>query len=341
MAIPLIHDCDPGQDDAIALMAMLANPAVNVIAVTTVAGNVHVTKTARNAKQILELCGHGTVPVYAGAEHPLRRQLVTLESVFGETGLAGGEDLPDPAPIESEHAVDFLVRTLLAHRDQPLYVCATAPLTNLALAIQKNPDVVKGIAKLVIMGGCVYPEPLAGEMGNIPVAGTSGKAEYNFATDPDAARIVFTSGLQDITLIGLNVTRTLLFNQEWRDRLYAVGNRVASKAADILKAIKEMDTPAYKRIYGPKQKSADDPVRAVHDAAAGLYFDVPEFFTTEMVPVRIVTEDPPEIAGLSLPCASDAPHASSIPIRVATACQADKLFLHLIARLTQYSDRTP
>lgn len=327
----LIHDCDPGQDDAIALMSTLASPDWDVIGVTVVGGNVDVGKCAINARKILTLCGKSSIPVYMGARQPLKRKLVTLEHVFGESGLAGGDDLPDHGTITSKHAVDFLIETL-SSACEPIYICATAPLTNLALALQRKPQISSAIEHLVIMGGCVFPEPIRGEMGNITVEGTNGKVEYNFAMDPEAAAIVFAADIKKISLIGLNVTRKVLFNARWQKAFYDLPNQVAHKAADILSVIGEED----KEEYGHLRQTPDDPVRAVHDVVAALYMDTPDIFKTQSLYVKIITDEPPSIAGQSLMVKKEEQGASKYPIDVITDCDPDEVFCLLTQRLAMF-----
>jgi len=324
----LIHDCDPGQDDAIALMLNLASPRFEMAGVTVVGGNVKVEKCAANARKILGLCGYSDVPVYKGAEKPLKRNLVTLEDVFGVSGMAGGDDLPDPGPQDQNRgAVDYLIDTL-SDASRPIFICATAPLTNIALALQREPSIARSIKKLVIMGGCVFPEPLHGKMGNFDIQGTQGgKAEYNFAMDPEAANIVFSSAIRRISLVGLNVTQKILFNSKWKKALYDLTNPVARKAADILSAIGPEDV-AY---YADLRQSPDDPVRAVHDAVAAVYLDKPEIFDVKNTPLKIVTDQPPAIAGQSLPA------ETGNPVEVAIDCDVDEVFSEIVTRLSAYS----
>jgi len=333
----LIHDCDPGQDDAIALMSLLASSKWEVVGVTAVGGNVKVEQCARNARKILALCGRENVPVYEGALKPLRRKLITLESVFGQSGMAGGDDLVDPCPkSKNGHAVDYLVDTL-SQAERPFLICATAPLTNIALALQKNPAIADAIEQLVIMGGCVFPEPIRGEMGNIEVEGTHGKAEYNFAMDPEAAHIVFAAGIRNIALIGLNVTRKVLFNSRWEKEFRNQSNKVAHKAADILSVVGSDDHIDYRHL----RASPNDPVRAVHDVVAAIYLDRPELFKTRRMHIKIVTGEPPEIAGQSLPAESTEIGASSFPVDVVIDCDPEEVFAALARNLSAYDNLSP
>ena len=288
---PLIHDCDPGPDDALALMISFASPYWEVVGITTVGGNANVKQCARNARKIAALCGH-KVPVYVGMQQPLERKIVTLEDIFTSSGLPGADDLPDPGESSIEHAIQYLVDTLGDDDASPHIICATAPLTNIAMALLKKPSIAHKIERLVLMGGCVFPEPVRGEMGNFKVEGTDGKAEFNFATDPEAAALIFASEIRDVSLIGLSVTREVLFNGRWRDRFRSINNPVARRAADLLSCVAE----SHKQDLGHLRQYPDDPVRAVHDAVAVVYIDNPELFSSQKMYVRIVTTPAPDIA---------------------------------------------
>jgi len=334
---PLIHDCDPGPDDSLALMVSFSSPNWEVVGITTVGGNANVTQCARNARKIVALCGH-RVPVYIGMQQPMERKITTLEDIFTASGLPGADDLPDPDQNNSptEHAVQYLVDRLGSPSATPHIICATGPLTNIAMAILKKPSITKNIKRLVLMGGCVFPEPVRHEMGNFRVAGTDGKAEFNFATDPEAASLVFTSDIKDIAMIGLNVTRKVLFNSTWRDRFHDLGNPVAQTAAKLLSCV----TDSHKQDLGHLRAFTDDPVRAVHDAVAVVFIDHPELFTTHKMYVRIVTAPFPDIAGQSLPCNWDEKGASRYPLDVVMDADTDKVFELMCERLATYNTTT-
>jgi len=287
--LPLHFDCDPGQDDAIALLYALGSKNLCIQAISTVGGNAYVENCTRNALQMLELAQRSDIPVFTGAEKPLKRKLVTLPEVFGITGMAGGEDLPDPQQkagkldrIDVEKTDGFLV--------------ATGPLTNLALNIQKDPKFVGKIKHLFIMGGCVYPEPLHKKMGNIKPEGSDDYAEYNFACDPEAAQIVFSAGIENITLVGLDVTRSVLYGMDIDGRLRAAGNKCSVRAADILSTVGEEDVHDYADV----RKSENDPVRAMHDVVAMACVENPRLFKFETLPLKIITASAPAAAGQSL-----------------------------------------
>ena len=180
----IIIDTDPGQDDAVAILLALASPELEVLGITAVAGNVPLALTQKNARKICELAGKPETKVFAGAVHPLVRQLVTAEYVHGSTGL-DGPDLPEPTmPLQDKHAVDFIVETLMSEPPGSVTLCPLGPLTNIALAITMEPRIVPRIAGIVLMGGGFF------EGGN-----TTPAAEFNIYVDPHAADVVFRSGI--------------------------------------------------------------------------------------------------------------------------------------------------
>jgi inosine-uridine nucleoside N-ribohydrolase len=214
----IILDCDPGHDDAIALMLALGSREVQLLGVSTVAGNQTVAKTTANALRVLEHLGRDDVPVAAGASRPLTRDLRVAAHVHGESGL-DGPDLPAPtrAPVP-EHAIDWIAGTLSA-QPEPVTLVATGPLTNIALFLARYPELAPKVARVTLMGGAI------GE-GNVTPA-----AEFNIWVDPEAASRVFSSGLE-VTMVGLDVTHRALLRQPHVDRLAASG--VAGRlAADL------------------------------------------------------------------------------------------------------------
>ncbi len=217
MPIPIVLDCDPGHDDAFAILLALASPELELVGVTSVSGNQTVDKTTANALRVLEFCGRGDVPVARGADAPLVRERFVAAYVHGETGL-DGPDLPPPgsAPVD-EHAVDFLARAI-RERAGALTLVPTGPLTNVALLLALHPDARP--ERIVLMGGA-YGE------GNVTPA-----AEFNIWADPEAARRVFESGIP-ITMIGLDVTHRALITRDHAERLRTAG-RVGRMAAELL-----------------------------------------------------------------------------------------------------------
>ncbi len=218
MTVPILIDCDPGHDDAIAILLALASPEVEVRGVTTVAGNQTLDKTTRNALKILELAGRTDIPVAAGADRPLTRTLRTAAHVHGESGL-DGPDLPEP----SARPVDVDAADLLAELIEPgVVLVPTGPLTNVALLLQRHPDVRGRLDRIVWMGGAIAE-------GNVTPA-----AEFNAFVDPEAAAAVFASGI-DVTMIGLDVTHQALFTPAHAERLRGTGaaGRTVAELADF------------------------------------------------------------------------------------------------------------
>ena len=206
----VIYDCDPGKDDAFALWLALACPdALDVLAVTTVAGNVPLAATSANARRIVEAAGRPDIPVHAGCARPLLRKLVTAEATHGSDGL-GGSGLPPPAqPQRETHAIAALIE-LLDRADEPLTLAAIGPLTNIALLLVARPDLAAKIARLVVMGG-------SETQGNV-----TDHAEFNVYVDPHAAQIVFATGLPT-TLVTLDVTRDLRPALPWFETMKGFG----------------------------------------------------------------------------------------------------------------------
>jgi inosine-uridine nucleoside N-ribohydrolase len=205
----IILDCDPGHDDAIALLLALASPEVQLLGVTTVAGNQTLANTTANAIRVLDRIGRADVPVAAGAERPLVRAPHVAREVHGVTGLDGPQ-LPPPArQPERAHAIDWIAQTLRAH-PEPIALVATGPLTNIALLLARYPELAGRIERIVLMGGAIG-------LGNVTPA-----AEFNIWSDAEAAQRVFSSGL-DVTMVGLDVTHRALMTTVHAERLAAAG----------------------------------------------------------------------------------------------------------------------
>src|SRR5690242_2036931 len=242
MGAPLLIDCDPGHDDAMALLLALASPEIELLGVTTVHGNTTLSNATANALRVLELAGRGDVPVAAGADRPLTREPRTAEHVHGASGL-DGPDLPPPAgaPV-AEHAIDFLAERLTAS-DRPVTLIPTGPLTNVALLLARHPEAAERIERVVLMGGAIAE-------GNITPA-----AEFNIWVDPEAAARVFASGL-DVTMVGLDVTHRALMTPAHAEQLRASG-RVGAVVAELFAFYHQF----HSRVY-------DLPGSPVHDALA-------------------------------------------------------------------------
>ena len=220
MTAKIIIDTDPGQDDAVAILLALASPdEIAVLGITAVAGNVPLALTEKNARIICELAGRPDIAVFAGCDRPLVQLLVTAEHVHGKTGL-DGIALPDPTmPLQAAHAVDFIIDTLRAEPSGSVTLCPLGPLTNIATAFTRAPDIIARVKEIVLMGGAYF------EVGNITPA-----AEFNIYVDPEAAEIVFQSGVP-LVVMPLDVTHKVLTTRPRIDAIRAIGSPVAHAVA--------------------------------------------------------------------------------------------------------------
>jgi pyrimidine-specific ribonucleoside hydrolase len=262
--IPVILDCDPGHDDALAMTLALARPELDVLGITTVGGNATLDNTTRNALRILALLDRTDVPVAAGPEQPLVRPLETAPQVHGVSGLDGA-DLPEPASApRPEGALEFL-RATLAASPGPVTLIPTGPLTNIGLLLRTYPAIAPKIAGISLMGGAMGA-------GNWTPA-----AEFNIWVDPEAARIVFRSGLP-IAMHGLDVTHKALMGLPEADRLDALGTPVGKVFADLLRF--------FARFHVERYGTADTPI---HDAVAVAHVALPGLVTTRRYHVDVET----------------------------------------------------
>ena len=263
----IIIDTDPGQDDAVAILLALASPELEVLGITAVAGNVPLALTEKNARIVCELAGRRDLPVFAGADTPMKRKLVTAEHVHGKTGLDGPR-LPDPTmPLQTQHAVDFIIQTLRQEPEGSVTLVPIGPLTNVALALERAPDIAGRIAEIVLMGGAYF------EVGNITPA-----AEFNIYVDPEAAGIVFRSGIP-LTVMPLDVTHKALTTRERVDAFRALGNETGQMVAEWTDFFERFDKEKYGSEGAP-----------LHDPCTIAYLLKPELFTGRRINVEIETQ---------------------------------------------------
>lgn len=263
----IIIDTDPGQDDAVAILLALASPEeIEVLGITAVAGNVPLALTQRNARMICELAGRPDIHVFAGCDRPLGRDLVTAEHVHGKSGL-DGPVLPDPQmPLQDRHAVDFIIDTLRAEPSGSVTLCPLGPLTNIAMAMEKAPDIIPRIRQIVLMGGAYF------QVGNITPA-----AEFNIYVDPQAARIVFRAGVP-LVVMPLDVTHKVLVTAERNDRFRALGTPVGVAVAQMTEFFERFDKEKYGSLGAP-----------LHDPCVTAWLIRPDLFTGRHVNVEIET----------------------------------------------------
>ena len=266
--IPFILDCDPGHDDALALVVGLARPELRLLAVTTVAGNAGLPETTRNALRVLTLLGRTDIPVAAGAVGPLLRPLHVADNVHGASGLEGA-DLPEPAFAPRPEGAIELIRTVLEASSEPVTIAAVGPLTNIALLVRMYPELVERIASIRVMGGAITE-------GN-----TTASAEFNIWQDPEAARIVFDCG-RPVTLMTLDTTHQALFRAADVERLERLGTRVATVFADLLRFFGRFHAQRYGWDGSP-----------IHDAVTVAHLAMPDLVRT--VPYRVDVETTSEL----------------------------------------------
>jgi purine nucleosidase len=266
----IIIDCDPGQDDAVMILLALACPdQLEVLGITTVAGNVPLKLTERNARLMCELAGRTDVPVFAGSAKPMVRELVTAENVHGGTGIDGA-DIHEPVlPLQKRHAVDFIIDTLLAADDNSITLVPTGPLTNIGLAIEREANILPKIREIVLMGGAMR------EGGN-----TTPCAEFNIYVDPHAADIVMHCG-RPITIASLDVSHQVVVQHDCLDRLRLMDSKVASATLGMLEFFNRFDSQKYGTEGAP-----------LHDPCTIAYLLQPELFLGKTCNVEVETDSP-------------------------------------------------
>ena len=251
----IIIDTDPGQDDAIAILLAMASPELEILGIVAVAGNVPLKLTEKNARKICELAGKPETKVYAGAVRPLVRTLVTAEYVHGKTGLNGPE-LPEPKmKLQEQHGVDYIVETLMKEESGTVTLCVLGPLTNVALALIREPKIAPRVKEIVLMGGGFF------EGGN-----TTPTAEFNIYVDPQAADVVFRSGIP-IVVMPLDVTHKALSTRIRTAAFRNLKNRVGVAVADMLEFFERFDEEKYGTDGAP-----------LHDPCVIAYLLKPELF---------------------------------------------------------------
>ena len=249
---PVILDVDPGHDDAVALMLACGHPDLDLLAVTTVAGNVSLEKTTHNALRILSLVGCTDVPVGAGASEPLERPLHTAEDIHGKSGLDGPEEIPEASFEHDERGAVALISDTLRASSEPVTLVPVGPLTNIALFLREHPDLKDRVARISLMGGSMG-------LGN-----TTPAAEFNIYVDPEAAREVFESGLP-ITMSGLDVTHQAGAGPEVRERL-----RTSGRVGGVVAGFLDFFAATYDSVFGFEAPPLHDPVAVAAVLEPGL-----------------------------------------------------------------------
>ena len=266
MSRKIIIDCDPGQDDAVALFLAFASPEFDILGITTVGGNVPLELTHRNARMMCDIA-RSDVSVYAGCDKPMRQPLRTAEYIHGKTGIDGIDVFEPQTPLQDKHGVDFIVETLLTAEDNSITLVPTGPLTNIGTAINREPAILQKIERIVLMGGAMR------EGGN-----RTPSAEFNILVDPDAADIVIRCG-RPIVQMGLDVTHQVLSTKERVERIEALDNPVAQATAGMIGFFERYDMSKYSAPGAP-----------LHDPCTVAWLIEPELFTGKDCNVAIETQ---------------------------------------------------
>ena len=266
MVKKIIIDTDPGQDDAVAILLALASPELEILGITTVAGNVPLNLTTKNALIITEMAGREDIDVYAGCNSPLSRPLITAENVHGATGLDGPKLINPTKKVKEDHAVDFIIKTLRDHTPDTVTLCPLGPLTNTSTAFKKAPDIVSKVKQVVLMGGAYF------EVGNVTPT-----AEFNIFVDPEAASYVFNLGL-DLIIMPLDVTHKALTTPERIDKFIKLNTKCGTFVAEMTAFFERFDKDKYGTEGAP-----------LHDPCVIAYLLNPEIFSGRRINVEIET----------------------------------------------------
>ena len=243
----IILDCDPGHDDAMAILLALGNTNIDLLGVTTVGGNQSLEKVTYNARATLEMAHATNIPVHAGCDRPMIRPLEVADAVHGETGL-DGVTLPEPTrPLDEGHAVNWIVDTIMSHEPGTITLVPTGPLTNIAMAVRMEPRIVSRVKEVVLMGGGYH------------VGNCSAVAEFNIKTDPEAAHVVFNEAWP-VTMVGLDLTHQALCTPDVQAKIDAVGTPLSAFASGLM--------DFFRKAYQNNQDFIDPPV---HDPCTIAY----------------------------------------------------------------------
>lgn len=300
---PIIIDTDPGVDDALAIFLACASPELEIRALTTVAGNVGIDRTTRNASALISLAGKPQIPVYRGAEKPLAGTWTTIEDIHGQNGI-GGAIIPDGPNGSRGHAVDALIELLSGAQPESQTIVLLGPQTNLALALERKPEIVGAIKEIVLMAGSLDPE-----QGN-----STRYAEFNVHVDPHAAHRVLACG-RPMVWAPLEVARQASVDRMWIDLLRTIDRPCCRASADML----DFYLQSFKK-----------PAAALYDPLAVMWLIAPNLFEVTPAALEIETADA-ERAGQTRFRRGEGDGS----IRVAVACHADRVRTLLLERLAQ------
>ena len=298
----IILDCDPGHDDAMAILLALGNPNIDLIGVTTVGGNQSLEKVTYNARATLEMAHATNIPVHAGCDRPMIRPLEVAAAVHGETGL-DGVTLPEPTrPLDEGHAVNWIVDTIMSHDPGTITLVPTGPLTNIAMAVRMEPRIVSRVKEVVLMGGGYH------------VGNWSAVAEFNIKTDPEAAHVVFNEAWP-ITMVGLDLTHQALCTPEAQAKIDAVGTPLAAFASGLM--------DFFRKAYQNNQDFIDPPV---HDPCTIAYLIDHSVVKTRRCPLDVEIKGDLTLGMTVADLRGPEPSAEECHTQVATKLDFDKFW---------------
>ncbi|MCI1649783.1 nucleoside hydrolase [Bifidobacterium tibiigranuli] len=307
----IILDCDPGHDDAMAILLAVGNPGIDLIGVTTVGGNQSLDKVTYNARSVLEMAHATDIPVHAGSDRPLIRPLEVAASIHGETGL-DGVTLPKPTrPLEQGHAANWIIDTIMGSEPGTITLVPTGPLTNIALAARLEPRIVERVKEVVLMGGGVH------------VGNWSAVAEFNIKTDPEAARVVFREAWP-LTMVGLDLTHQALCTPQVQSRIDAIGSDLSAFASGLM--------DFFRKSYQNNQDFIDPPV---HDPCTVAYLIDPSVMTTRRCPLDVEIADGPTLGMTVADLRGPEPPAKDCHTQVALKLDFDKFWNLIIDAITR------
>lgn len=299
---PIILDCDPGHDDAMAILLALGNPNINLLGVTTVGGNQSLEKVTYNARATLEMAHATNIPVHAGCDRPIIRPLQVAADVHGETGLDGAK-LPKPTrPLDEGHAVNWIINTIMSHDPGTITLVPTGPLTNIAMAVRMEPRIVSRVKEVVLMGGGYH------------VGNCSAVAEFNIKTDPEAAHVVFNENWP-ITMIGLDLTHQALCTCEVQQKIDAVNTPISTFASNLM--------DFFRKAYQNNQDFVDPPV---HDPCAIAYLIDGNVVNTRRCPLDVEISGKLTLGMTVADLRGPEPSADECHTQVATKLDFDKFW---------------
>ncbi len=314
MAIKVIHDCDPGHDDAVAMLLAIGNPNIDLIGVTTIGGNQNIDKVTYNARSLLTMANVFDVPVYRGCEKPLIQKLEVAASIHGQTGLDGVE-LPEPkVPLQDMHAVNYIIKTIMESEPKTITLVPTGPLTNIAMAARLEPRIVERVKEVVLMGG------------GYNTGNWTAVAEFNIKVDPEAAYIVFNEPWK-VTMVGLDLSHQALCTPDVQKRIDDIGTPLSHFVSGLLDFFREA--------YRENQDFVDPPV---HDPCPMAYLIDPSIVKTRRCPVTVELYGKETLGMTVADLRGSEPSESECHTQVATKLDFDKfwdLIIDAIKRIDQ------